>query len=33
MGGQGVLPMPNVYNGWVQKLPNPWRKLLTAQDG
>jgi hypothetical protein len=22
MGGQGVLPVPNVYNGWVQKLPN-----------
>lgn len=21
MGGQGVLPVPNVYNGWVQKLP------------
>jgi hypothetical protein len=19
MGGQGVLPVPNVYNGWVQK--------------
>lgn len=22
MGGQGVLPVPNVYNGWVQKLPS-----------
>jgi hypothetical protein len=21
MGGQGVLPVPNVYNGWVQNLP------------
>jgi plastocyanin len=21
MGGQGVLPVPNVYNGWVQALP------------
>ena len=21
MGGQGVLPIPLVYNGWVQKLP------------
>jgi plastocyanin len=21
MGGQGLLPVPNVYNGWVQKLP------------
>jgi DNA-binding beta-propeller fold protein YncE len=20
-GGQGVMPIPNVYNGWVQKLP------------
>ncbi len=22
MGGQGVLAVPNVYNGWVQKLPS-----------
>ncbi len=22
MGGQGVLPVPNVYNGWVQNLPD-----------
>jgi DNA-binding beta-propeller fold protein YncE len=22
MGGQGVLPVPNVYNGWVQNVPN-----------
>lgn len=22
MGGQGVLAIPNVYNGWVQKLPS-----------
>jgi len=29
MGGQGVLPIPLVYNGWVQKLPNHWKKLLT----
>jgi hypothetical protein len=29
MGGQGVLPIPLVYNGWVQKLPNKWKKLLT----
>lgn len=21
MGGQGILPVPNVYNGWVQALP------------
>jgi DNA-binding beta-propeller fold protein YncE len=31
MGGQGVLPIPLVYNGWVQKLPNTWKKLLTAK--
>ena len=30
MGGQGVLPVPNVYNGWVQKLPQYWKDLLTA---
>jgi len=29
MGGQGVLPIPLVYNGWVQNLPNTWKKLLT----
>ena len=22
MGGQGVLPVPLVYNGWVQKVPD-----------
>jgi hypothetical protein len=22
MGGQGVLPIPVVYNGWVQNVPN-----------
>ena len=31
MGGQGVLPIPLVYNGWVQNLPDPWKKLLTAK--
>jgi DNA-binding beta-propeller fold protein YncE len=31
MGGQGVLPIPLVYNGWVQKLPNHWKALLTPQ--
>ena len=31
MGGQGVLPIPLVYNGWVQNLPNKWKKLLTAK--
>jgi len=29
MGGQGVLPIPLVYNGWVQKLPASWKALLT----
>jgi hypothetical protein len=29
MGGQGVLPVPNVYNGWVQKLPPIWKIQLT----
>jgi len=26
-----VLPIPVVYNGWVQKLPNQWKKLLTSK--
>ena len=30
MGGQGVLPVPNVYNGWVQKLPQAFKDQLTA---
>jgi hypothetical protein len=30
MGGQGVLPVPNVYNGWVQKLPTEFKNQLTA---
>jgi DNA-binding beta-propeller fold protein YncE len=29
MGGQGVLPIPLVYNGWVQKLPQTWKNQLT----
>jgi len=29
MGGQGVLPIPLVYTGWVQKLPASWKALLT----
>jgi hypothetical protein len=29
MGGQGVLPLPNVYNGWVQNLPDSWKGQLT----
>lgn len=30
MGGQGVLAIPNVYNGWVQKLPSNFKESLTA---
>jgi len=29
MGGQGILPVPVVYNGWVQNLPPSWQSLLT----
>ena len=29
MGGQGVLTIPVVYNGWVQNLPQVWRDQLT----
>ena len=28
-GGQGVLPIPNVYNGWVQELPIGYKAQLT----
>jgi hypothetical protein len=28
-GGQGVLAIPNVYDGWVQNLPSYWKELLT----
>lgn len=28
-GGNGVLAIPNVYNGWVQKLPPAWKDQLT----
>ena len=31
MGGQGVLPIPVVYNGWVQNLPPVWKNQLTPQ--
>ena len=31
MGGQGVLAIPLVYNGWVQKLPQPWKNQLTPK--
>ena len=31
MGGQGVLPIPLVYNGWVQKLPRFWKHQLAKE--
>ncbi|MDV6345180.1 hypothetical protein [Nitrosomonas sp. Is37] len=31
MGGQGVLAVPVVYNGWVQKLPQEWKDQLTVK--
>lgn len=31
MGGQGVLPIPLVYNGWVQNLPSFFCNQLTPQ--
>jgi DNA-binding beta-propeller fold protein YncE len=31
MGGQGVLPIPLVYNGWVQNLPGEWKTQLTTE--
>lgn len=29
MGGQGILTIPVVYNGWVQNLPSAWKTQLT----
>lgn len=29
MGGQGVLPVPVIYNGWVQNLPAAWCNKLS----
>lgn len=29
MGGQGLLTIPVVYNGWVQNLPQAWKDQLT----
>ena len=29
MGGQGILTIPVVYNGWVQNLPQIWKDQLT----
>jgi DNA-binding beta-propeller fold protein YncE len=31
MGGQGVLPVPVIYNGWVQQLPVIFKSQLTAK--
>ncbi|WP_020667774.1 multicopper oxidase [Amycolatopsis nigrescens] len=31
MGGQGVLPIPLVYNGWSQQVPAGWREKLTPE--
>ncbi len=31
MGGQGILTIPVVYNGWVQKLPQNWACKLSGQ--
>jgi hypothetical protein len=30
MGGQGIYAIPNIYNGWVQQLPDNWKGGLTA---
>jgi DNA-binding beta-propeller fold protein YncE len=30
-GGQGVLAIPLVYNGWAQENQGDWRKMLTCQ--
>lgn len=31
MGAQGVQPVPNVYNGWVQRLPGYYKAQLTKK--
>ena len=30
MGGQGILTIPVVYNGWVQQLPDSWKGQLNC---
>jgi DNA-binding beta-propeller fold protein YncE len=30
-GGQGVWAIPEVYNGWVQAIPDDWKAMLTCQ--
>jgi hypothetical protein len=31
MGGQGILTIPVVYNGWVQNLPQVWKDQLNSK--
>ncbi len=31
MGAQGVMAVPNIYNGWVQQLPNGYKAQLTRE--
>lgn len=31
MGGQGVLAIPIIYNGWAQNLPEEWKAQLTEE--
>jgi hypothetical protein len=31
MGGQGVLAIPLVYNGWAQQNTGKWAEMLTPQ--
>ena len=30
-GGNGVFAYPIPYNGWVQKMPEPWQSLMTCK--
>jgi YVTN family beta-propeller protein len=30
-GGNGVYAYPNPYNGWVQKMPEPWQSMMTCK--
>jgi hypothetical protein len=31
VGGQGVVAIPLVYNGWSQQIPEGWREELTPE--
>jgi hypothetical protein len=31
VGGQGVVAIPLVYNGWSQEVPKGWREKLTCE--